>query len=133
MQFCDIPKEEWPHRLILRLTGRALNVFNRNVPEECAYHNVKLNEALLNALGLSKEHNREYWSFQKKHGDNCQDVARQLEAMAERYDNGCTTVQDCVRLFAMGKFLTLYCRKIKNGILQPHTVSTCHNTDRRDS
>ena len=85
MQFSDILKEEWPHRLISSLTGRVLNDFNRSVSEDCANDYEKLKEALLNALGLSKERcNREFLSFQRKHGDNCQDVVRQLKAMAAK-------------------------------------------------
>ncbi len=109
MKFSDVPKEEWPQRLISHLTGRALNAFNRNVPTDCVDDYDRLKEALMDAMGLSKERcSREFWTFQRKYGDNCQDVARQLEAMAERYTEGCRTAQDCVRVFAMGKFLTLY-------------------------
>ena len=109
MKFSEIPKEEWPQRLISHLTGKALNVFNRNVPTDCVDDYKKLKDALMDAMGLSRERcSREFWSFQRTYGDNCQDIARQLEAMAERYAEGCETVQDCVRLFATGKFLTLY-------------------------
>lgn len=105
MQFSDIPKEEWPQRLISHLTGRALNVFNRNVPTNCVDDYDKLKNALMDAMGLSKERcSREFWSFQRKYGVNCQDMARQLEAMAERYAEGCETYRIVSDFLLWGSF-----------------------------
>ena len=68
-----------------------------------------LKDALLKALGISKERcQREFWFYRKKQGDTAQDAARDVETMAERMAEGCSSVEEVVKLFSFNKFLSLF-------------------------
>ena len=60
---------------------------------------------MLKALGISKERcQREFWFYKKKQGDTAQGTARDVERMAE----GCSSVEEVVKLFSFNKFLSLF-------------------------
>ena len=104
MTDAGIPTAEWPSRLIPLLTGKVLSAYTNNVPRSVTKAYPTLKDALLNAMGLSKEPcMREYWPLQRGIAETWQDAARRVESIGK----DCTTVAECVLTFYMGKFLSL--------------------------
>ena len=84
-------------------------VFKVYVPREATGNYPALKDALLKALGISKErYQREFWFYRKKPGDTAQDAARDVETMAESMAEGCSSVEEVVKLFSFNKYLPLF-------------------------
>ena len=104
-----IPPVEWHTRLVPLLSGRSLDAYSKYVPREATGNYPALKDGLLKALGISKERcQREFWFYRKKQGDTAQDAARDVETMAERMAEGCSSVEEVVKLFSFNKFLSLF-------------------------
>ena len=103
-----IGQEEWPQRLRPLLTGKALAAYANNVPHEAKEKYTALEEALLEALGLTTEQCRlDIWTMTKKYGDSWQETARKIDSTVKRMTQGCITVQEVINMISLNKFLSL--------------------------
>lgn len=130
MAEAKIPKHEWASRLVPLLTGKALSAYSSHVPPAAASDYQSLKEAMLEAMGLSRNHcRRAFWTYQKKHSDTPQDICQQLEFYLNRLMQDCGTVADCKREFLMGKLLSYYPPEVAEFVLlrQPKTALEAAN------
>ena len=108
MTDAGIPAAEWPSWFIPLLTGKVLSAYPNNVPRPATKAYPALKDALLNAMGLSKECcMREYWPLQRGIAEMWQDAVRRVEIMGKRLGEDYTTVAECILTFNMGKFLPI--------------------------
>ena len=129
MTDAGIPTAEWPSRLIPLLTGNVLLAYTNNIPRSAAKVYPILKDALLNAMGLSKECcMREYWPLQRGIAETWQDAARRVESMGKYLGEDCTTVAESFLTFNMGKFLsfcsTCDAEYVRNKMPKSHLEST---------
>ena len=77
MNKAGIKKEEWPQRLRALLSGKSLAAYANTVPKEAKDDYEALKEALLQALGLTKEQCRlDFWTLTKRYGETWQEIGR---------------------------------------------------------
>ena len=89
MKEAEIEKEEWPRRLSVLLSGKALVAYANTVPMEAKGDYNALKEALLQALGLTAEHCRlDVWTLNKRYGESWQELARRIDSMISRGTQG---------------------------------------------
>ena len=108
MKEAEIEKEEWPRRLSVLLSGKALVAYANTVPMEAKGDYNALKEALLQALGLTAEHCRlDVWTLNKRYGESWQELARRIDSMISRGTQGYKTLEEVNNIMAMYKFLSL--------------------------
>ena len=106
MTDAGIPTAEWPSRLIPLLTGKVLSPYINNIPRPAAEACSTLKDALLNAMGLSKECcMRKYRPLQR--GIAKTRCSVECREYGEGQGKDCTTVAECIFTFNISKFLLL--------------------------
>ena len=90
-----ISETEWPARLRLLLTGKALTSYSRYVPEESK--NVYYKD----------QYGRDLCTFTKKSTESRQKTARTLEFMIGRCLEGCESLKDVCSVLAKFKLFSL--------------------------
>lgn len=105
MKVAGVPPEDWLNRLVPLLSEGALSAYTSNVSEEARENYPALKEALLTALGMSKEAcEREFWSMQSKLGESLIDKITELKAMMDLILEKCVTAQEASNAVVAGKF-----------------------------
>lgn len=145
MTRAKIPQEEWIDRLIPLLTGKAMQTYTAHVAPEAKSSYTSLKEAMMNAMGRSKEACvRAFWSYKRKPMEQYTDTIRELQWMAERMLESCTTAKEAVAAITTGKFLSMFnledadfvrCRKptatLDYANLMEERMANKHQSDRQ--
>ena len=104
MKEADIAKKEWTLRLRPLLTGKALPAYTHDVSEEAKENYDALKESLLNALGQSiPKCVDEFYAHGKRSSLSWPDAARQVEFIANRLMQECTSRQECVKAMTLAR------------------------------
>ena len=109
MMAAEIPCDHWPKRLLLLFTGKAATAYTCHVPTEAKDNYPKLREAMLTALGKSKDAcRRQFRNYRKKPIEPLTDVLRELQWMTTRLLEDCKTIEEATAIMTTGKFLSLF-------------------------
>ena len=80
MMAAEIPRDHWPKRLLPLLTGKAATAYTCHVPTEAKDDYPKLREAMLTAMGKSKDAcRRQFWNYRRKPMEPLTEVLRDLQ------------------------------------------------------
>ena len=108
MNEAGIKREEWPQRLRALLSGKSLAAYANTVPKEAKDDYEALNEALLQALGLTTEQCRlDFWTLKKRYGETWQETARKIDSMVSWMIPGCKSVEEVSNMLSIHKFFSL--------------------------
>ena len=109
MMAAEIHRDHWPKRLLPLLTGKAATAYTCHVPTEAKDDYPKLREAMLTAMGKSKDAcRRQFWNYRRKPMEPLTEVLRDLQWMTTRLLEDCKTMEEATAVMTTGKFLSLF-------------------------
>ena len=109
MMAAEIPRDHWPKRLLPLLTGKAATAYTCHVPTEAKDDYPKLREAMLTAMGKSKDAcRRQFWNYRRKPMEPLTEVLRDLQWMTTRLLEDCKSMEEATAVMTTGKFLSLF-------------------------
>ena len=99
-----IPVQQWAKRLKPLLTGKALNAYARDVPEDSKGDYNRVKEALLNALGMTHTQCvEELFRYEKKQNLTMPEAIRQVEFILARLFQECTTKDEMMQTLLIAR------------------------------
>ena len=99
-----IPVQQWAKRLKPLLTGKALNAYARDVPEDSKGDYNRVKEALLNALGMTHTQCvEELFRYEKKQNLTMPEAIRQGEFILARLFQECTTKDEMMQTLLIAR------------------------------
>ena len=106
MNTYEVPTNEWAHRIVSLLAGKALKAFHNDVSPTDAQDYDKIKQAILSSIGMTREDcRREWWRTHKKDSESIPEYGLRIQTWTERYVQNCSTREEVLHAFAIGKVL----------------------------